>query len=722
MPHENELHHTIESGLDAAAASVDTGDAGAMLTEVRATVGRRRRRRQVAGGIAAVGVLGASGLVIANLSGSNGDDLIVSAPASAPESVVDPDAQPDEEATATTVEDTEFDTAPPAATGPTTLEVTPANIDIVSDDGLVIEQTNVGNTQLFEWQGGFLALHDEYRPQPLPSELPDSVVEQFPQEVVDLFVDGLPPTIDEAIAMLQEAGLYDVVTEVVTGDPEVLDAIYSQPTEQITTARFSPDGVEWNDIDFEYPADGDQWADRSSTGDRFVVVSAVDDGPGPGDPAGSSATAAQVWSSTNLIDWEVQTVPLEPRPVDLADFILYETGPGSIAVNDNGWILSTYTYVDVDAVSLLDDANRERSERGEIYAGSSWGPDGVTIEIYEANDSSDGGMSDQGEALLVTWAELGLDAAPDGLDQNNSVDHASAWGGEPQIVDLDGASRGDRFLGTDDGFVAYGETLRFSPDGVAWTSLAVPIEAYVDWVIETENGLLVSTFDNLGGQVRFLVDPAVGEFTPIELEELPTTAQSDTVGNDFAVLADHGPSSEVSFAFGGSLAVVESNGYRFELEVRFSGEKTAAATYTLTDIETGEVVSTESIEDLTGNLDETEFEFASEEYDVDGAGREGFRVFDPETGDELIAVAFESMTYTQLDDNGEEIPGSTDVFPEFDEPQSPEMYLIASIGSSLVIEPLPSNPDFFVSSVAITGDAALVAGSDGSFTRITADR
>ena len=63
----------------------------------------------------------------------------------------------------------------------------------------------------------------------LPAELPADVVALFPPAVVELFADGLPATVGEAAAMLEEAGLLDEVELVLSEHPDVQAALFGTP-------------------------------------------------------------------------------------------------------------------------------------------------------------------------------------------------------------------------------------------------------------------------------------------------------------------------------------------------------------------------------------------------------------------------------------------------------------------------------------------------------------
>ncbi len=122
--------------LSAAADGVEVGDAATMLTAVRSTATRRRRRRNTVVGLAAVGTLVVSGVIVANLVGGNdGDDLIVSAPVTEPATseVADPvevDTPP-----ATVVDDAPGDIAPVAAGDPVPVRLVPAALTTWSTPG-----------------------------------------------------------------------------------------------------------------------------------------------------------------------------------------------------------------------------------------------------------------------------------------------------------------------------------------------------------------------------------------------------------------------------------------------------------------------------------------------------------------------------------------------------------------------------------------------------------
>ncbi len=96
------------------------------------------------------------------------------------------------------------------------------------------------------WEDGFLVGSMAYQPQPLPDELPEEVVALFPQEVIDLFGGDLPATISEATEQLSEAGLLEVVSEIIQNNPAASEAIYGVETGPPTLdVRYTVDGITW---------------------------------------------------------------------------------------------------------------------------------------------------------------------------------------------------------------------------------------------------------------------------------------------------------------------------------------------------------------------------------------------------------------------------------------------------------------------------------------------
>ncbi len=169
------------------------------------------------------------------------------------------------------------------------------------------------------------------------------------------------------------------MSEIITANQEVYDAIYAEQGDVDTSVRFSTDGVEWSDVDVEFPVPDNLWSDVRTTADRFVIVAnpevpGVDPGPEP--------QSVEVYSSTDLVNWEVQQIPLPVPPTDLGpaeSFMPYFTG---VAVTDRGFMATIQVSVDSDPVQLLDAETRERVHSSPGGFGVNFGDDGVTIELF----------------------------------------------------------------------------------------------------------------------------------------------------------------------------------------------------------------------------------------------------------------------------------------------------------------------------------------------------
>ena len=108
------------------------------------------------------------------------------------------------------------------------------DIDVTDDQGVrVIADTDPTDSLLslhvFDPDGFPTGDSAVYQPLPSVNELSPDIVALFPPAVQDLFVDGLPPTVDEAIAQLTEEGLLDEVVDVLGQYPEAADAFLAAP-------------------------------------------------------------------------------------------------------------------------------------------------------------------------------------------------------------------------------------------------------------------------------------------------------------------------------------------------------------------------------------------------------------------------------------------------------------------------------------------------------------
>jgi len=718
----------VGDALAAAADGIDTGDPTAMLSTVHATAARRRRRRRNGVvSLAAVGTLVVSGVVVANLvGGDDGDDLIVSAPAT--EAPVDTEVEED-------VADTVADTAPAATvvegesgetaqqddivevpSGETVpVRLVPASVDDVVDSGLTVDVANIGQTRLLRWQDGFLSIHTSFEPQPLPTELPEEIAEQFPPEVSDLFPDGLPPTIQEAMQILEDAGLLDEVTAIVTANQDVSDAIYAERGAVNTSVRFSTDGLEWTDLDVDFPVDDNYWNSAVTTSDRFVIVVNSAEGAGSAlDGVPASPPVVDVYSSTDLVNWSAQQIPLPAAPAELGPAESFHPYVTSFAANDTGFLLSTQASTDIDPVQLLPAEVRDRvqSTSGGISYG--YGDDGVTIEIFgDTEEIPDNGEPNPEvvEVLTFTWEELGLDGPPnEGGDV--STTYVATWDGEPTVVDR---RQVGWLVGVGDQFVELGPEPQRSANGVDWTPITVPAGGFVDGIIETSDGIAIRMTDNQGAQTVYLGDLESGEWTPIDVPGLPENGNVDSWAPNVFVLSQYDDGEDAPPPGSvGTRRSVEVDGYRYEFEATHTDDE-YSVTYTLTDIATGEIVVTESAEGLSGA--EEPFEFVE-----DGFGGNQVTIVDPATGEPLVSIPYDGMTQELLYADGTTFDVSERFNTPPTDPQAPTHWVMASVDGGWIVEQISDGTDDsrWPGGAAVVDDVVLVAWSDGTFSRIAA--
>lgn len=709
---------SIADGLATAADDIDVGSADVMLTSVREVVKVRRRRRNTVLGVAAAGTLALSGVVVANVVGDDGsDDTIMSADETVPASTEAPaEVEDTTPSTVESVPDEVPEIVPGAAGEPVRVQASPSEPISTSDPDVAVAADFVDVPQLFAWKDGFLAVRREVEPQPLPAELPPEITEQFPPEVVDFFADGLPPTIDEAMAQLDEAGLLDEVTEIVTANPDVFEAIYAMPAEVNLSVRFSTDGVEWSDLDASFPEEMSYSYNASVAGDRFVIVSDDQEYDVDGSPEAEDREIT-VLSSTDLVDWTRQVIPVPAPPADTPDVIRVETYPENLIAGANRWVLPLSTYSDIDLLSLLDDDLRARVQNSSGGYGTSTDAEGAYFEIYDAVDEEAAPTEPQepSEVISFTWAELGLDGPPENLHESASVVWTSNWVDAPVSSTTTENEMGwYRTVVVDNGFVAAGDDgVRLSSDGLTWTDVEVPVEGWVDGLMSLGDSVIVFVMGNDGTTSQHQLDLATTTWSTIDIDGLPDNVGVDRSARGAVTLYENEGYSTGSTT---SVGTAEVDGYQIELRSAWSFNSGEFA-YTVTDIATGEVVSTETTTDVT---DGPAFEFAEESYEV--RGEEGITFLDPATGELLVEVRFSQMEYVELDADGEPIPE-----PAFDSnPGIPARWLLATDGESWIVDQISeaSSADteeaYFeaeIGDVAVNNGIVLISKYDGTFIR-----
>ena len=354
-------HAEMRRRLDEVASVVDVGDLEVARADVGHRVGRRRTRRRIGVTIGAVAVIAAATTAVLTVGGDEPDTLVTTDDTQVTASLPDDDVESPEP----------------------TLAVAPVTPSVEVIDGVAQVGASAGSNGAPEygewsvpWEDGFLVGSTFFPPQPLPDELPEEVRALFPQEVLDLFDGGLPATISEATTMLSDAGLLDVVSEIIGNNPEAYDAIYGTPAEVTPTldVRFTVDGTSWEPREMVLPPDATSFSGAAAVGDRLAVVYSVID-PLTGMPSGGRVVVA---TTTDLSTWTTQEIVL-PSPGELPEGVNWSVFAQGLVANESGWVVPVYSSIDVDAYSLVpEDVRAGIDESRGVSVGTD--SDGVTIE------------------------------------------------------------------------------------------------------------------------------------------------------------------------------------------------------------------------------------------------------------------------------------------------------------------------------------------------------
>jgi hypothetical protein len=330
---------------------------------------------------------------------------------------------------------------------------------------------------LVVWQGDFLAVGGYEELQPLPDELPTEIAEAFPPEVQDLFPDGLPPTLDEAIAVIQDAGLMSEVTDAIASIPGAEEAIFSVEQERTDLFARSPDGAGWEPLDVVVPDEVGRLADVAAVGDHLVVV-----GQRPVTGTFQPTEIGVGWTD-DLVSWS--TAVIEPAlPDDLPEGASIQLQPTGLVANSSGWVVSADTMIDLGGAEPPTFPSAEL-ERYLVDGG--WG-------FLPVRDS---------------WF------AP--------------WDGEPSVTMPTGGTGVERGLvvATDAGFAHLSDVVRFSDDGMTWepTVMLAPeimIDPWMTFTQQVPGGFVMSTVLPEGDIATFLVDDRAEVWTPLDVPGLPS--------------------------------------------------------------------------------------------------------------------------------------------------------------------------------------------------------
>jgi hypothetical protein len=527
----------------------------------------------------------------------------------------DASAVPTETAPASTLPDVTIEPATPNAPDTTAVPDEPTvseGVEVPSPFGTTAEDPDFVAVQwLVPWDDGFLALGVQYPPAGLPEQLPPEIADLFPPEVVELFPDGLPPTQQEAITILEDAGLLDAVMEVIDEHPEAFDALTSVPQSTPTLlGMWSADGEDWVSLDITPPEDLGVPTQLVVVDDRLTIV-------GSTPPFGVTPFPRRVAvaTTTDLDAWMMDSFEID-LPAPVPESVEVYADAEAVAANDDGWVVRVMTdaFVADPAEFLPEEVAALLHEPG---MGLGMDPEGITIEHFE-----DGAAT---SVERFTWDEL--DIAEELMpyvwgDTMTMTLWAAQWGGEPESMVRDDFS-GEVLIATNAGFLALGQEASYSPDGVTWSALETPQpNLSVEAVAPLGDDVIAYTRNASDEVALYRVDPTGGTWTLLDLPAgVEGHAHTWTPASSPAFLVENwsdNPSPQ--------RIVVQHEG--FELTLTYG----AVESYRLVDEATGDVVLEESI-DLTVTQAPPDGPFQHLLDDMSG-----MTITDPDTGDVIVSI------------------------------------------------------------------------------------
>ena len=301
---------------------------------------------------------------------------------------------------ATDIADEPSATWAPAVTDEPARTVTSTAVAVSAPfDAMLEDSEYVPVRWLVPWDDGFLAVAVRYPPQPLPDQLPPEIAALFPPEVNALFPDGLPPTQQEAMDILREAGLFDVVMDILNQHPEAMDAVQSAPQpDPELLASWSTDGDSWVPVEMAPPGAVADVSQLAVAGDRLTIAGTI-----PPDEDGGSSTVT-VASTTDLENWNTASFPLT-QTEGLSESEQMWVTPIAVAADDEHWVVR----IMIDVMS----GPSGSEPRAEMWSGA-WGGEPATSDAGQQSwmmlATSDGFL-DLGERVMFspdgqTWTEV----------------------------------------------------------------------------------------------------------------------------------------------------------------------------------------------------------------------------------------------------------------------------------------------------------------------------
>jgi hypothetical protein len=472
--------------------------------------------------------------------------------------------------------------------------------------------------------------------------------------------------------MLSDAGLLDVVAEVIREHPEASAVIYGTPPSEPPSldARFTTDGMTWEPVDVTLPAGVMYLSSVTTVGDRLVVAYS------PQSPnSASPPDTAVVATTTDLVNWTTQVIPTSGPDIELPPEIMRSVSAQGLVANERGWAITVFESTEPDVLALIPAEDRARIEADNSGYGVSFDDAGIQVDLA----FSDTGTAT--ETLEYTWAELGI--APEvaeylGGNQYEPRVWAATWDGTPSVST--DAPWSDQLLATPAGFVQFTDRTLFSTDGLSWTASPLPDPDGVVTASFAFDGGVIALSDSGDGATVYRLDERGGSPELLDLSDLPAQVRSGFSPQSpsrSAVIVDVlDPEARPE------PRVVEFEGYRVTVD-------DLLGRYEVVETATGDIVASERV-GATGFAEGSNLAF-----DADG-----LVVTDPTTGDVVVAIPHEALYAAPSDAPGD--AGWSEYLPD--------LWLLASVdGEHFVVDDLV---DDVAAEDGFGGPVVLVANDD----------
>ncbi len=285
-------------------------------------------------------------------------------------------------------------TPPSTTTAPPVVRVVNAEPTVVQAPSVAKDEFSInGRWLVVPWHDSFLMVQVVGGGTEVAPNL-EEWEELFPAEVVELFADDPPETLEEAQIRLGRAGLDDVVAQFLAENPGVSRDIFEGESlsVRLEAHELATDG-RWVPVEVgEFPvvvATADQ---ITSSGETLVLSGSVPDGDGPA-----------VFSTSDLATWEATAV--EVGPLELFEGAVIDRWQlDGLVASEDAWagIVTGSAFLDLYLPVF--------QAAGVSGGGISVGADGVEVTprkpIPEGAQPPYQTEPDEGNKVLVTWEEL----------------------------------------------------------------------------------------------------------------------------------------------------------------------------------------------------------------------------------------------------------------------------------------------------------------------------